>query len=82
MDTTAPDMILKAYNRIGREVTLYLASGGGVLTVLGTITGVNESVDGYVTVENYRHADGSGPVCPRTLVARHEIIDIATSVGA
>ena len=76
MDTTAPDMIMKAYNRIGQKVIMYLASGGGVLAVLGTIEGVNEHVDGFVTVTDYWHADGSGPVCPRTLVARHEIIDI------
>lgn len=77
MDMTPADIIMKAHELMGQEVTLYIAGDedfGGVTVRFGRIAGVSESSVPAIKVENYHDSSGLGVAW--TLVMPEEVIDI------
>lgn len=77
MEHTPSDIIMKAHDLIGQEVTLYLAGDedfGGVTVRFGKLTGVDEGFVPALRISDYHDSSGRGTA--RTLVEVREIIDI------
>jgi hypothetical protein len=77
MSNAPADIIMKAHDLLGQEITLYITGDedfGGVTVRFGKLVGVDEGFVPALRIEDYH--DSSGYNVPRTLVEVHEVIDI------
>jgi len=77
MNTTPADIMMKAHDLMGQQVTLYLTGDedfGGVTVRFGQVVGVSESSVPAIKIKDYHDSSGLG--VPWTLVLATEVIDI------